>query len=79
IVLLAVLVIAALMNFSRRDIAYAAVILWALAGIAIKHSAVAAVVIPTWITFGLVLLTLVMAFIRRERPERTDPAKVTKM
>ena len=61
IVLAAVLVIAVLMNFTRRDAAYAAVILWALAGIAIKHAAVAAVAIPTWITFGLVALTLVAA------------------
>ena len=62
IVLAAVLVIAVLMNFTRRDIAYALVILWALAGISIKHAAVAAVAIPTWITFGLVALTLAGAF-----------------
>jgi hypothetical protein len=62
IVLAAVLVIAVLMNFTRRDVAYAAVILWALAGISAKHAAVAAVAIPTWITFGLVALTLAAAF-----------------
>jgi hypothetical protein len=39
--------------------------LWALAGIGIKHAAVAAVAIPTWITFGLVALTLVAAFFSR--------------
>ena len=33
--LAAVLVIAALMNFTRRDIAYTAVILWALVGISV--------------------------------------------
>ena len=74
IVLLAVLVIAALMNFSRRDIAYAAVILWALAGISIKHATISAVVIPTWITFGLVLLTLVMAFFIRKQQDQAKPA-----
>jgi hypothetical protein len=58
IVLAAVLVIAVLMNFTRRDVAFAAVILWALAGISVKHAAVATVAIPTWITFGLVALTL---------------------
>ena len=62
IVLAAVLVIAALMNFTRRDIAYTAVILWALAGISVKHAAVPSVAIPTWITFGLVVLTLAAAF-----------------
>jgi len=73
IVLAVVLVIAALMNFSRRDIAYTAVILWALAGISVKHADVPAVAIPTWITFGLVALTLVLAFILPRRPSLTDP------
>jgi hypothetical protein len=62
VILAAVLMIVALMNFTRRDVAYAAVILWALAGISVKHSQVPAVAIPTWITFGLVALTLVLAF-----------------
>jgi hypothetical protein len=62
IVLAVVVVIAALMNFTRRDVAYGLVILWALAGISIKQSGVQAVVIPTWISFGLVALTLVIAF-----------------
>ncbi len=66
IILVAVLVIAVLMNFTRRDIAYALVLLWALAGISIKHAAVAAVAIPTWITFGLVALTLIAAFLMRQ-------------
>lgn len=65
IVLAAVLIIATMMNFTRRDVAYAAVILWALAGISVKHFAVLAVAIPTWITFGLVALTLIVAFFLR--------------
>jgi hypothetical protein len=66
IVLAVVLVIAVLMNFTRRDVAYALVILWALAGISLKHATVPAVAIPTWITFGLVALTLAAAiFLRR--------------
>ncbi|MFZ2095582.1 MAG: TspO/MBR family protein [Anaerolineales bacterium] len=63
IVLAAVLAIAMLMNFTRRDVAYALVILWALAGITVKQAGIPAVVIPTWITFGLVALTLVIAFL----------------
>ncbi len=70
IVLAAVLVIAALMNFTRRDIAYTAAILWALVGISVKHAAVPAVALPTWITFGLVALTLAAAFFLR-RTEKT--------
>jgi len=74
IVLAAVLVIVALMNLTRRDVAYAAVILWALAGIAIKQAAVSAVVVPTWITFALVAVTLGVALLRhRPAPE---PARV---
>lgn len=72
IVLAVVLAIAALMNFTRRDAAYAAVVLWALAGIAVKHAAVSAVAIPTWITFGLVALTLAAAFFLR-RPGTSVP------
>jgi len=70
IVLAAVFIIAALMNFTRRDIGYAAVILWALAGIAIKHADVAAVATSTWITFALVALTLVMALLGRKPTAR---------
>jgi len=65
IMLAAVLVITALMNYTRRDVAFTMVILWALAGISIKHAAVAEVAIPTWITFGLVALTLAVAFFLR--------------
>ncbi len=67
IILAAVLIIAVLMNFTRRDIAYALVILWALAGISVKHAAVAAVAIPTWVVFGLVAVTLVLALAIRPR------------
>jgi hypothetical protein len=61
VVLAAVLVIAALMSFTRRDIAYGLVILWALAGITVKQAAIPAVVIPTWITFGLVAIALLIS------------------
>lgn len=65
IMLVAVLVITVAMLFTRRDAVYAAVILWALAGIGFKHGAIPAIAIPTWITFGLVVITLVAAFMRR--------------
>ncbi len=66
IVLAAVLLIAVLMAFTRRDVAYAVVLLWALAGISVKQAEVPAVVVPTWITFGLVALTLAAAlFVRK--------------
>lgn len=67
IVLAAVLIIAALMSFTRRDIAYALVILWALAGISVKQASVPAVVIPTWITFGMVAIILALAIFLSKR------------
>ena len=62
IILAAVLIIAVIMNFTRRDVGYALVILWAVAGIAIKHAATGAVATPAWIVFALVALTLIAAF-----------------
>jgi hypothetical protein len=75
IILAAVFVIATLMNFFRRDIAYTAVILWALAGISIKHADVPAVAITTWITFGLVALTLVLAFVLPSKVSSDHPVQ----
>ena len=63
IMLAAVVVIAALMSFTRRDIAYALVLLWALAGIAVKFAAVPAVANPTWIALSLVALALAAAYL----------------
>jgi hypothetical protein len=73
-VLLVVWVITAIMNFTRRDIAYTLVILWALVGIAIKQSGVPAVVIPTWVTFGLTALTLIISYFMPKR--MVDPSGV---
>jgi hypothetical protein len=72
IVLAAVLVIAVIVNFTRRDVAYAAVLLWALAGITVKQAGAPAVVIPTWITFGLVAVTLLAAYLTT-KPRRDGP------
>jgi hypothetical protein len=66
IVLAVVFVIAAAVILTRRDIAYGLVILWALAGITVKQAGISAVVIPTWIIFGLVALTLAAALLVRQ-------------
>jgi len=50
------------------------VILCAMARIAAKHAAVAPVALPTWITFGLVALTLAAALFLRH-PERHAPQR----
>ena len=69
VMLVAVLVITGLMIFTRRDIAYTLVILWALAGIGVKQGAVPVVAIPAWITLGLVALALVIALAWRPRAQ----------
>jgi hypothetical protein len=67
IILGAVLVIALVMNFNRRDIAYTVVLLWALAGIAAKFPSAGIVTIATWITFTLIALSLLVAFLIKQK------------
>ncbi len=64
LILGAVALISGLMNFLRKDIAYALVILWALAGIAVKFPTEGVVTLAVWVTFGLVALTLAAAELR---------------
>ena len=61
IILGAVVLIASLMNFLRKDIAYTLVILWALAGIAAKFPSEGTVTVAVWTAFGLVAVTLAAA------------------
>ena len=63
IILGAVLAIAFLMNFTRRDIAFTAVILWALVGIAIKFPSSGIVTSAVWVTLTLIGLSLPAAFL----------------
>lgn len=74
IVLAAVLAITVLVILTRTDVAYTLVILWALAGISIKHAAVSAVAIPTWTTFGLVAATLLVIYFLRRNNGEPEPA-----
>jgi hypothetical protein len=76
VVLAAVFVIALLMNLSRRDIAYALVLLWALAGIAVKFPTQGIVTGAVWATFGLVALSLAAALlVRRPVPMKAQEEK----
>ncbi|MHB9032217.1 MAG: tryptophan-rich sensory protein [Anaerolineae bacterium] len=74
IMLAVVLVLAVLMIVTRRDLAYILVILWALAGISVKFSAVPVVATPTWITFGLVAAAMLAMLIVKRTPTTTEPA-----
>jgi hypothetical protein len=65
IVLGAVVVIAGMVSLKRRDIAYNLVILWALVGIAVKHSAVPLVAGSSLVAAVLVAAILVYS---RTRP-----------
>jgi hypothetical protein len=66
-ILFAVVVIASLMNFTRRDIAYTAVILWALVGIGVKFPQDGNVTLGIWVAFGLVAATLGSAFLVKRK------------
>jgi len=50
------------------------VILWELAGISVKHAAVAAISIPTWVTFGMAATTSVAALILHSTGQKLEPA-----
>ena len=52
--------IAALVSLRHGDVAYALVIVWALAGIAVQQSATPAVSIAAWVASGLTALMLVI-------------------
>lgn len=61
IILAVVVLLASAMNFLRRDVAYAAVILWALAGIAIKFPQQGIITTAIWVAFFFVLATLAIS------------------
>jgi hypothetical protein len=66
-ILAVVVLLAGAMNFLRRDVAYAAVLLWALAGIAVKFPAQGIITIAIWVAFALVALTLAAAFLVKRK------------
>jgi hypothetical protein len=46
------------MIFTRKEIAYPAVLIWAITGIALKQSAVSLVASAAWIVVGLLVIGL---------------------
>ncbi len=67
IMLAATFAIAASVGFTRRDVAYLLVIIWAVVGIAVKHAGVPAVAAGAWVTAGLVALILVIVLLSARR------------
>jgi hypothetical protein len=68
IMLLAGVALAFAMAFTRGDVAYCLVIIWAFAGIAVKHSGTPSVATAAWIAAGLVVLALVIGLFLNKRP-----------
>jgi hypothetical protein len=64
IMLAAAVVIAALMAVTRRDVAYLAVLVWAVIGIALKHAATPAVSLAAWAAAAIIALLLIWSAVR---------------
>ena len=72
IMLGAVIIIAGLMAFTRGDVAYLLVLVWALAGIAVKHSGLQTLAMAAAITAGIVVVFIIVGVVRRgSRPPAT--------
>lgn len=65
--LMVVVALSAVMNFTRYDIAYAAVILWALAGIGVRFPRHGVITMAIWVAFSAVALTLLLALLIKTR------------
>jgi hypothetical protein len=75
IMLAAAVVIAALMAVTRRDVAYLAVLVWAVIGIALKHAATPAVSLAAWAAAAIIALLLIWSAVRPLRlPASADRA-----
>jgi benzodiazapine receptor len=70
VMLLAGLAIAAAVSFTRGDIAYSAVLVWAYIGIAIKQSDTPSVVTGAWIIAALIALIAVIGALVHRRRQR---------
>lgn len=69
IMLAAGVIISALMSFTRADVAYSLVLVWAYIGIALKHADNALVSTTAYVTAALILLFLIIALIRKYRTQ----------
>lgn len=65
VMLTAAVIIGAAMSLIRRDVAYAAVLVWAFIGIAIKHAAAPTVAYSAWIATVLIAAAVVLGQVRR--------------
>lgn len=66
IMLAVALLITIAMLVTRRDVAYALVIIWATIGIAVKQSGTALVANSAWVVVAVIVLALAAALLRRD-------------
>jgi len=76
IMLLAAGVIASAVSITRGDVAYSLVIVWALAGIAVKHAGTSPVAVTAWVMTAVVAVMLVVGVVwsRRRNGYAASPA-----
>jgi len=67
IMLAVAVVVAALMAWTRRDVAYLLVLVWAFIGIALKHAAVPPVTTAAWVATAAVVLLVAFAALTARR------------
>jgi benzodiazapine receptor len=67
VMLLAAVVISGIMSFTRGDIAYSLVLIWAFVGIAVKHQGTALVATSAWAASILVGILLVVGVVFNRR------------
>ncbi len=67
IMLVAGVGIASAVSLTRGDVAYMLVIVWAFAGIAVKHAGTPVVATAAWVTTALAALMVVVGFLYRKR------------
>ena len=68
-------IVALLMALTRHDIAYLLVLVWALAGIGVKHLAAPAVSAAAWLATLLIVLLVIFLAVRSFRPSSLAAAR----
>ena len=76
IMLAAAVVVAALVAVTRRDVAYLAVPVWALTGIAIRQAPTPAVSLAAWVAAGIVVVLLIWSVVRPLRLPASADARL---
>ncbi len=67
IMLAAAVIIGSLVSLTRGDVAYAAVLIWAFAGIAVKHQDTATVATAAWSAAALIAVVMVVGALRHRQ------------